>query len=94
MYTLKFIPAALDEWKALDGSIKDMLRAALKKRLEQPKLPGSALRGKLAGCYKIKLAKQGYRLIYEVLETEVVVLVLDVNKREDSLAYLLAEKRR
>jgi mRNA interferase RelE/StbE len=57
-------------------------------------VPGSALRGKLAGCYKIKLLKQGYRLIYEVLDTQVVVLVLAVNKREDALAYLLAEKRR
>ena len=94
MYTLQFVPAALDEWNALDGSVKEILRAALRKRLEQPKLPGSALKGKLAGCYKIKLVKQGYRLIYEVLEAEVVVLVLAVNKREDALAYLLAEKRR
>jgi len=51
------------------------------------------LKGKLAGYYKIKLAKQGYRRIYEVLETEVIVLVLSVNKREDALACLLAEKR-
>jgi len=94
MYTLQFVPAAFEEWNALDSSIKEILRTALRKRLEQPKLPGSALRGKLAGCYKIKLLKQGYRLIYEVLETEVVVLVLSVNKREDALAYLLAEKRR
>jgi mRNA interferase RelE/StbE len=94
MYTLQFVPAALEEWNALDGSIKEILRTALRKRLEQPKVPGSALRGKLAGCYKIKLLKQGYRLVYEVLDTQVVVLVLAVNKREDALAYLLAEERR
>ncbi len=94
MYTLQFVPAALDEWNALDSSIKEILRTALRKRLEQPKLPGSALKGKLTGCYKIKLLKQGYRLIYEVLDTQVVVLVLAVNKREDALAYLLAEERR
>jgi mRNA interferase RelE/StbE len=94
MYTLQFVPAALEEWNALDGSIKEILRTALRKRLEQPELPGSALRGNLAGCYKIKLLKQGYRLIYEVLDTQVVVLVLAVSKREDALAYLLAEKRR
>jgi mRNA interferase RelE/StbE len=29
-YRLKFIPAALDEWNTLDGSIKDPLRKALK----------------------------------------------------------------
>jgi mRNA-degrading endonuclease RelE of RelBE toxin-antitoxin system len=32
-YRLKFIPAALDEWQKLDGSIKEPLRKALKKRL-------------------------------------------------------------
>ena len=71
-----------------------MFKEAFRRRLDQPKLPGSALKGKLAGYHKIKLAKQGYRRIYEVLETEVIVLVLSVNKREDALACLLAEKRR
>jgi mRNA interferase RelE/StbE len=29
----------------------------------------------LAGCYKIKLLKQGYRLVYMVEDDELVVLV-------------------
>ena len=94
MYSLQFVPAALKEWKSLDGSVKEIFRQALKKRLLQPRQPGSELKGLLAGCYKIKLQKQGYRLIYEVLDTQVVVLVLAVNKREDALAYLLATRRK
>jgi len=94
MYTLKFVPDALDEWNSLDGSVKEIFRSILKKRLQQPRLPGSELKGQLKGCYKIKLAKQGYRLVYEVLDEEIVVLVLSINKREDTLAYLLASRRR
>ena len=94
MYSLQFVPAALKEWKSLDGSVKEIFRQALKKRLQHPKHPGSELKGPLVGCYKIKLRKQGYRLIYEVLDTQVVVLVLAVNKREDALAYLLATRRK
>jgi len=31
-YSLKFVPDALKEWQALDGSIKEPLRKALKER--------------------------------------------------------------
>jgi len=48
----------------------------------------------LSNCYKINLQKQGYRLIYEIIENDIVVLVLAVNRRADSIAYDLAAKRR
>jgi mRNA interferase RelE/StbE len=44
-YRLKFLPAALDEWEALDGSAKAVLKKLLKKRLEQPRVPGAELHG-------------------------------------------------
>ena len=56
---LKFLPEAIEEWNALDGSVKQVLRKALKKRLEQPRTPGAQLHGDLRDCYKIKLRKQG-----------------------------------
>ena len=54
-YRLKFLPDALDEWNALDGSVKEVLKKLLKKRLEQPRVPGAELHGDLRDCYKIKL---------------------------------------
>ena len=51
-YTLKFVPAALAEWGALDGSVKANLKKLLAKRLDNPHVPGSELRGELRGCYK------------------------------------------
>jgi mRNA interferase RelE/StbE len=92
-YKLKFLPEALKEWHQLDGSIKLILRKALKKRLLQPKIPGSELHGDLKDCYKIKLLKHGYRLVYTIENQELVVLVLAVDKRENSIAYQSAHFR-
>ena len=92
-YRLKFLPAALDEWNALDGSIKAILKKLLRKRLEQPRLPGAELNRELRDCYKIKLLKQGYRLVYQVEDDVLVVLVLAVAKREDMAVYRAAIER-
>lgn len=92
-YRLKFLPEALVEWKALDGSVREVLRKALKKRLVQPRLPGSELHGSLHDCYKIKLRQKGYRLIYSVDDGVLIVLVLAVDKRENMAAYKSALER-
>lgn len=92
-YGLKFVPDALDEWRKLDGSVKEPLRKLLKKRLDDPRVPGAELKGELRNCYKIKLLKQGYRLVYEVAENELVVLVLAVDKREGAVVYSSAVER-
>lgn len=92
-YRLMFLPEALAEYRALDGSIRANLKTLLSKRLDEPHVPGGALHGDLVGCYKIKLLKQGIRLIYQVENGRLVVLVLAVDKREDSMAYKAAVGR-
>lgn len=92
-YRLQFVPSAWAEWQALDGSVKETLRKLLKKRLDNPHVPGSELHGALAGHYKIKLRKQGYRLVYGVQDDIVVVMVMAVDKREDSAVYQSAMVR-
>ena len=86
-------PPALKEWDALDQSVKEVLRSQLRKRLDNPRVPGSRLHGGLANCYKIKLRKQGYRLVYTVEDDALIVLVLAVDKQEDLAAYKSAIKR-
>lgn len=92
-YKLKFLPEALQEWDKLDGSVKTTFKTLLRKRLDAPHVPGAALRGDLQHCYKIKLLKQGYRLVYTVEDDVLVVLVLAVNKREDMAVYRAAIQR-
>ncbi|AZD26961.1 mRNA interferase RelE [Pseudomonas chlororaphis] len=47
----------------------------------------------MADCYKIKLKASGYRLVYQVIEDQVVVSVVAVGKRERSAVYERARKR-
>lgn len=44
-------------------------------------------------CYKIKLRGNGYRLVYQVIDQEVVVFVVAVDKREREQAYRKAAER-
>jgi mRNA interferase RelE/StbE len=86
-YRLQFVPSAWAEWQALDGSVKEPLRKLLKKRLDNPHVPGGELHGALTGYYKIKLRKRGYRLVYGVEDDILMVMVMAVDKREDASVY-------
>ncbi len=87
------MPQALEEWHRLDGSVRGNLKKLLAKRLDNPHVPGGALHGQLAGCYKIKLRQQGVRLVYFVEDDRLLVMVIAVDKREDSAAYASASER-
>lgn len=92
-YRLLFLPSALREWQKLDGSVKEPMRKLLRKRLNNPHVPGGALHGALDGYYKIKLEKQGLRLVYAVEDDALVVVMMAVDRREDSLVYRSAVAR-
>ena len=83
---------ALKEWKALDAPTKVQFKKKLKERLENPHVPSARLSGS-TNRYKIKLRAIGYRLIYEVVDDEVVVVVVAVGKRERNKVYKIASKR-
>jgi len=92
-HRLQFHPAALAEWNALDGSVKTPLKKLLAKRLDHPHVPGGALKNDLLGCYKLKLRKQGTRLVYRVHDDALIVMVLAVDRREEGLVYRSAVAR-
>ena len=85
-YELEFLPGALNEWQKLDNSIKVQFKKKLSERLENPKVTKDKLRG-YEDVYKIKLRDVGYRLAYQVKDSEIVVLVLVVGKRENNEVY-------
>lgn len=91
-YNLAFLKEALKEWDALDAIIKGQFKKKLKERLENPHIPSARLSGS-RNRYKIKLRAVGYRLIYEVIDNEVVVVVVAIGKREGNQAYKIAAKR-
>lgn len=92
-YKIKFLPSALKEWKKLAPPIQKQFKKKLKERLENPRNPACQLRG-LKDFYKIKLRSIGYRLVYEVNDTEILIYVIAVGKREKGLVYTQAEQRK
>ncbi len=92
-YALAFDERALKEWDALDGSVRQKFVKKLAKLVQDPHVPGSELHGDLAGFYKIKLRKDGYRLVYQVIDREIVIFVIAVGRRADDEIYTLAVDR-
>ncbi|KQF00160.1 type II toxin-antitoxin system RelE/ParE family toxin [Acinetobacter baumannii] len=91
-YNLDFLEEALEEWNRLNPSIKQPMKKKLMKVLENPRIPKNKLSGH-PNRYKVKLRSVGYRLVYEVIDDEVVVLVIAVGKRENNAVYNTASSR-
>ncbi|AZE14667.1 mRNA interferase RelE [Pseudomonas chlororaphis subsp. aureofaciens] len=91
-YKLQFLPSARKEWDKLGHTLREQFKKKLAEHLEMPRVPADALHG-MADCYKIKLKASGYRLVYQVIEDQVVVSVVAVGKRERSAVYERARKR-
>lgn len=93
-YELAFHEAALKEWKKLGVSVKAQFKKQLAKRLQNPHVPSAKLRGRdMKNVYKIKLRDAGYRLVYEVDDRAMTVLVLAIGRRDKDQAYRLAAMR-
>ena len=91
-YELGFLDSALKEWRKLDAQTRDQFKKKLAERLDAPHVPASKLSG-AKDRYKIKLRNIGYRLVYEVHDTEVIVVVVAVGRRDRNAVYKAAEKR-
>lgn len=91
-YELAFLELALEEWRRLDGAVREQFKKKLAERLLDPRVPSAKLSGHL-DRYKIKLRSIGYRLVYEVQDGCVVVVVVAVGKRDKNAIYKAAEKR-
>ena len=91
-YRLKFLPSAMKEWRKLDKSLQRQLKKKLAERLEYPHVPSNKLSG-FESVYKIKLRASGYRLIYQVDDEEIIVLVVAIGKRERDEVYEKMKRR-
>ena len=91
-YELAFLDDALKEWRKLDKVTRDQFKTRLAERLLNPKVPSARLHG-AKERYKIKLRSAGYRLVYEVRDRELLVLVVAVGKRERNDVYRTAARR-
>jgi mRNA interferase RelE/StbE len=92
IYELAFLDDALEEWRKLDGSIREQFKKKLGERINDPRVLSAKLSGH-TDRYKIKLRSIGYRLVYEVRDSQLVVVVVAVGKRERNAVYKAAARR-
>ena len=92
IYELAFDPRALKEWQKLGEPVKNQFRKKLAEVLSHPRIPSARLHD-FPDCYKIKLKASGFRLVYQVKDAQVLILVIAIGKREKSAAYQNTDKR-
>ena len=91
-YELDFHPDALEEWGRLDKMVREQFKKKLAERLLNPRVPSAKLSGQ-KDRYKIKLRQVGYRLVYEIRDTALIIVVVAVGKRERNAVYKVAAGR-
>lgn len=91
-YSIKFKEDALKDWGKPDSSLRMMFKMKLVECLQNPRVPSARLSGQ-NDRYKIKLRNAGYRLVYEVRASELVVAVVAIGKRERNAVDKAAAKR-
>ena len=96
LYRVTLTADAADDFRRLDGSLKQLVAKQLKK-LETSPLLGEHLGNKagldLTGYYKLYAAKKSVRIVYRIIAEEVIVEVVAIGKREDLAVYQSALKR-
>jgi mRNA interferase RelE/StbE len=96
LYRVTLTADAADDFRHLDGSLKQPVAKQLKK-LETSPLLGEHLGNKagldLTGYYKLYAAKKSVRIVYRVIAEEVIVEVVAIGTREDLAVYQSALKR-
>lgn len=100
---IEYIKAASEDLDSLDGSQRKQVLAAINKVSQNP-LPkmeggyGTPLGNKqgvnLTGLYKIKLLKQGLRVVYELKRVENTMKIIVIAVRDDEAVYKIAAKRK
>lgn len=97
MYRYKFHPEAEKELGKLNRSTQILFTKALKKIVKGPEL-GQDLGHKngldLTGLKKIYFDNKRYRIVYEVVEEEILIYIVAVGKRDKMEVYEKAGKRR
>ena len=99
----RYHPEAKKDIDRLDGSQKIAVRKAITKILQNP-LPqseggygkplGKKFGDNLTGLLKVKLKKEGLRIVYRLIRTDNIMYILVVGVRSDNEIYHIATKRK
>jgi len=83
MYKIKLTIIAADNIKKLDSRTQNQIINKIDSLKEEPLLLGKPLKGPLKEFRSIRAAGQRYRIIYKVLDKEIIVIIIAVGIRKD-----------
>jgi mRNA interferase RelE/StbE len=96
LYKISFHPEAQKELHSLDGSIRIIVLKQIKKLEQFPQL-GELLGKKhgydLTGYRKLYADKKNIRIVYSIIEEQILVKIIAIGKREDFQVYKDANNR-
>lgn len=102
-WDIKFLPEADRDLDELSHSQQVIVKKAIKKVQQNPLPANEGGYGKplghkrglnLTNLLKIKLLKEGIRIVYKLIRTETKMLIVVVGVREDEEVYEIASNRR
>lgn len=80
-YSLEFRPAALRELKKLPREVSNHLHVIFEKLKENPRPPGCLKMKGDTGFWRVRSGN--YRVVYDIQDSKLVVLIVDVGHRKD-----------
>ena len=89
---VELLPAVFKDLNRLDKPIRERALSLLRRLSSESRFLGKPLAGNLVNCREVHLAHR-YRIVYTLLDDEVLVLVVAVGKRENLLVYREAAER-
>ncbi len=96
MYDYKFHPEAEKELSKLNKSVQILFTKTLKKILTSPELGidlGNKNNLNLSGLKKMYFDHKRYRIVYQILEEEIVIHLIAIGKRDKMEVYEKAMER-
>ena len=85
-YLIRFKKSAQREWNNLTPFLKEMFQKKLREISANPHIPKNKLRG-MPNCYKIKVMRPPYRLVYTVEDLYLTIEVIAVGRRDKNKVY-------
>jgi mRNA interferase RelE/StbE len=95
-YKVVLTEAAANDFRGLDGSVKKQVAKQLRKLETAPHLGqplGNRAGFDLSGYYKLYAANKAIRIVYRIIEDEVIVEVVGIGRRADFEVYADVARR-
>jgi mRNA interferase RelE/StbE len=90
LWTVRLSATANRSYEDFDNSVASQVDAALEKLKVSPELRGYALRGSLAGFRSLVVGKKKLRIIYRIIDSQVLVYVISIGFRRNDEVYIKA----